>query len=279
MPGLEEAAFESRETMHLGGLADLEVGATEAFVRTADRVMTQSLPFADAAWHSGNDTVRYRLMTEVPETGAEGVTAMPRVAIRDGSVQVEHGVHNEIGWQRNTTTSEIGVRVFADRIDNPVLEASAHWATGTNRSQSGMLFDPQSSLARVSGQGFSSTGVEASVEHSLPGASAVRASYTNGMAMVMPALPQSVFADVMTAAHARRVQSYAISLSGTLDGSGTRWRASYRWQPEDSVTEVAPFAMEAIAPYLNLHLVQTMHESRDGSSGTRGVAGSSEFAG
>jgi hypothetical protein len=63
------------------------------------------------------------------------------------------------------------------------------------------------------------------------------------------------------------VQSYAISLSGTLDGSGTRWRASYRWQPEDSVTEVAPFAMEAIAPYLNLHLVQTMHESRDGSSG------------
>ncbi len=55
--------------------------------------------------------------------------------------------------------------------------------------------------------------------------------------------------------------------SGTLDGTGTRWQASYRWQPDDTVTEVAPFAVDALAPYLNLHICQTIHQSRKGSSG------------
>jgi len=76
----------------------------------------------------------------------------------------------------------------------------------------------------------------------------------------MPALPQGFFEDVMTAAHPRRVQTYAIALSGTLEGSGTRWRASYRWQPDDTMTEVAPFALAAIAPYLNLRVCQKLHQ-------------------
>jgi hypothetical protein len=62
------------------------------------------------------------------------------------------------------------------------------------------------------------------------------------------------------------VQAYARSLSGTLDGTSTRWRGSYRWQPDDAVTEVAPFAVDATAPYLNFHLCQTLHQSRDGSA-------------
>src|SRR5258707_12555612 len=38
---------------------------------------------------------------------------------------------------------------------------------------------------------------------------------------------------------------YSISLSGTLEGTRTRWHASYRWQPEDTVTRVASFAADA----------------------------------
>jgi hypothetical protein len=59
---------------------------------------------------------------------------------------------------------------------------------------------------------------------------------------------------------------YSLSLSGTLDGTGTRWRASYRWQPEDTVTEVAPFAVNAAEPYLNLHLRQPIRLNRGSGS-------------
>ncbi len=73
--------------------------------------------------------------------------------------------------------------------------------------------------------------------------------------------------DILAAVHPRRAQTYSISLSGTLDGTGTRWRASYRWQPDDTVTEVAPYALDAAAPYLNMHLRQPIHMGREGSMG------------
>ncbi len=72
---------------------------------------------------------------------------------------------------------------------------------------------------------------------------------------------------MLAAAHPRRAQTYSISLSGTLDGTGTRWRASYSWQPDDTVTAVAPFAQDAAEPFLNLHFCQPIHVTRDGSGG------------
>jgi hypothetical protein len=73
--------------------------------------------------------------------------------------------------------------------------------------------------------------------------------------------------DVLAAAHSRRAQTFAISLSGTLDGTGTQWRASYTWQPDDSVTAVAPFAQEMAEPFLNLHFRQPIRITRDGAEG------------
>lgn len=54
---------------------------------------------------------------------------------------------------------------------------------------------------------------------------------------------------------------------GTLDGTETRWRASYRWQPDDTVTEVAPFDADASSPFLNFRLSQPIHITREGSGG------------
>ena len=72
---------------------------------------------------------------------------------------------------------------------------------------------------------------------------------------------------VLAAARPRHAQTYAISFSGTLEGTGTHWRASYSWQPEDTVTAVAPFAQDAAAPFLNVHFRQPIRLTRDGSEG------------
>jgi hypothetical protein len=73
-------------------------------------------------------------------------------------------------------------------------------------------------------------------------------------------LPQPAsLAQLLADAHPRRAQTYTLSLSGTLDGTGTRWRASYRWQPDDTVTLVAPFAVNSADPYFSLRLRQPFH--------------------
>jgi hypothetical protein len=141
---------------------------------------------------------------------------------------------------------------------------------------SGVLFDPVSGIARTAGPDYSSSGITASVEHSIPGGAIFRASYANGNALVAPALPQSQeqsqdLTNLAASASPRRVQEFSLSLSGTLDGTGTRWRASYRWQPDDSITEVAPFTLDALAPYLNLHICQKLHQSRNGSAGVEAL--------
>lgn len=270
--GVSEFALTSQETMHFGDIADAEVGSTEAVARTSDGMLAQPLPFATVAWHGGNSTVRYRMATMLADpANAASDAAIPRYSVREGNLVLEHGTHQEIGWERSTSTTEIGFLVYADDVQNPVLEASAHFTSGDAPKSGAMLYDPASGLIRAAGPGYSSAGVLATVQRTLPGGSLVRAMYASGDAMVMPALPQSSFSQLLAAAHTRRVQAYALSLSGTLDGTGTRWQASYRWQPDDTVTELAPFAVEALAPYLNLHICQKVHQSRNGSTGVEAL--------
>ena len=201
--------------------------------------------------------------------GAEDSQAqswLPDITARNGSLAIEHGLHQELGWARNTDISGVGVLVFADRIDDPVIQAMSHFAVG-NSTASEVLFDPMSGLVRAVGPEFSSTGVTANFARRLPGSNQFRVEYAFGNALVMPSSAQpATVAQLLAGAHPRAAQSYALSFSGTLDGTQIRWRASYRWQPEDTVTQVAPFTADAAEPYLNLNLRQPIHLSR-GSSG------------
>jgi Carboxypeptidase regulatory-like domain len=268
--GLEQAMISSAETMHFGPDADIEAGSAEAFARTSNGAVAQGLPFASVTWRNGDSAVRYRMATMEQEPDTSG-SSMPLVAVRGADLVMERGFHQEIAWERNTEKSGMAVVLYTDDVKNPVLEAAAHLAQPA--SGMGVLFDPVSGIARTAGPNYSSTGITASVEHSIPGGALFRASYASGGALVAPALPQPQepqsedLTSLVASARPRRVQAYTISLSGTLEGTRTRWRASYRWQPDDTVTEVAPFALDAIAPYLNLHLCQKVHQSRDGSAG------------
>jgi hypothetical protein len=111
--------------------------------------------------------------------------------------------------------------------------------------------------------------MSASFGHRLPGGNHLRLSYANGSALVLSAsTPQSAsLAQLLAGAYPRRAQTYSLSLSGTLEGTRTRWRASYRWQPDDTATRVAPYAADAVEPYLNLHFRQPIRLCRDGTCG------------
>lgn len=264
--GLEEAALTSKETMRLGPAIDAEVGATEVLANTGgSQPIAKSLPFANVEWRHGQSAFRYRMATMADGLrSGNSEAAVPRFSSRDGALALEHGLHQEIRWQRRTNESGLAVAFYADHLVNPVLEASGRFQND-QPSTAGALIDPASSMMRAAGDGFSSAGIEASAEQHLPGANLVRVSYANGNALAAPAQPHPTeLAQLVAAFHPRRVQSYAISLSGTLDGTGTKWQASYRWQSDDTVTEVAPYSADLVAPYLNLRMKQLLHQSRDG---------------
>lgn len=270
--GLTEASIHSSESMHFGEAIEAEAGSTAVIGHLAGptaSTVNAMLPYADIAWHGGSSTVSYRMATMIQNQApdqSEATAWLPSVAERNGELALEHGLHQEIGWERRTDNSGMAVLVYADHVDNPVIEALDRFAASDSPATAGVLFDRASNLLRAAGPGFSSEGVQASFERRIGAENQVRVSYTSGSAMVMPAMPQPMpLAALLAAAHPRRAQTYSISLSGTLEGSKTRWRASYRWQPDDTVTAVAPFAKDGAEPYLNLHLCQPIHVTRDGS--------------
>jgi len=274
--GLQEAAITTSETMRFGDEFDAEVGTTEVLGRfngQSPQTLIAALPFAKVDWRGGNSSVGYRMATFVPgvrqRDDSEAGAWLPELSMRNGALALEHGIHQEIGWERRTDASGMAVLVFQDNVQNPVMEAMGHFAAADSGADPiAALIDRASQMLRVAGPDFSSTGMAASFERSLPGGNHVRLSYANGNALVVPASAQPAsLAQFLAAVHPRHAQTYALSLSGTLDGTGTRWRASYRWQPEDTVTAVAPFTVDATSPYLNLRLRQPIHLSREGSGG------------
>ncbi len=161
----------------------------------------------------------------------------------------------------------MSVLFFADREENPTLEAADRNAAGP--APAAMIFDPGSGLLHAAGPSFSSYGMMAAAQHRLLGNNQVRVTYANGNALVFGSGAGAAVgpAQLMAMAHAHHAQTYSISLSGTLEGSGTRWRATYRWQPESTITPVAAFAQNQPSPYLSFQFRQPIHLRRDGSGG------------
>jgi hypothetical protein len=272
--GLDEAVIESSETMHFGEAVEADVGSTAVLGRLAgpaSSTTTAMLPFANIAWHSGPTTIHYRMASMIRPQAPDQSDArvwQPAMAERNGALTIEHGVHQEFGWERQTDASGMAVLVYADNLRNPVMEALDQFAAGDSPATASVLFDQASNLIRAAGPSFSSQGVQASVEHRIAGENRLRVSYSSGSALVMPAMPHPAsLAEVLSSAHPHRAETYAISLSGTIEGTKTRWHASYTWQPEDTITAVAPFSQDASEPFLNVHLSQPIHVSRDGAGG------------
>jgi Carboxypeptidase regulatory-like domain len=269
--GTNEASVSAWESMHLGDEFDIDAGATQVMGRLNSRspsTVVAALPNASVTWHGGNSSVGYRMASLIPTAiegdGERAQRWMPAMSVRNGELVLERGMHNEMGWSRTTDTSGMSVVVYSDNIQNPVIEARGNAFVGGGQG----LFDRTGNMMRIAGPGFSTQGVVASVEHRLPRGNQVRLSYANGSALVMPGSQQAVvISRAVNSAHPRRAEAYSISLSGTLEGTGTKWRASYRWQPEDTLTVIAPYSLDAVAPYLNLRIRQTLRTSRDGSSG------------
>jgi len=276
--GLDEAAIRTSQTMQLGDALRAEVGSTQVFARFASQspnTVFTALPFASVDWRNGDTTIRYRMSTLMPDLQeidqSEAQAWLPGLSVRNGDLALEHGLHQEIGWHRSTDVSGVSVSFYADSVKNPVVEAMGNVAPAGNSEvpvASAVLFDNLSGLMRTAGPNFSTNGIQASFERRLPRGNRIRLSYANGETLVISAQPQSAaMSGVLAGLHPRHVQMYSLALSGTLDGTRTRWRATYRWQPADTLTPVAPFALDAAEPYLNLHFRQPIRLRHDSACG------------
>jgi hypothetical protein len=276
--GLQAASLRTWESLELINSLEAEAGSDQILARLGDGSMVMAaLPFARLTLHHGQSALEYRVATSRSGSSGQGEaggssesmagTWLPILSARDGQLLMEHGLHQELGWSTSAGQAEMQVVLYGDTIENPMVEASGRLGSGEGAEQ-WMLLDRASGLLRAAGPKYSSSGVLASVESQLPGHNRVKLSYASGDALVMHAdtRPESV-AVILKGVGSRRAQMYSLALSGTVEGGGTHWRASYRWQPGDTVTEVAPFAVDANEPFLNIYIRQPIRLNKQGPGG------------
>lgn len=257
--GLFVMRLRSAEAVNLGPDASLEVGNEVQTVHGAS-LTTASLPFVNAAWHSEGVSVAYRLATspELQNAGevADNLTLAPLFSEEDGKIRIEHGLHQELRFEDDTATRRALVAFYEDEVRSPVIggggSLSQQQVTGGDT-----LYDPVSQIFRVTGPGFTTGGFRASFAQKVGTSTWAAISYADGKALAFE-VPESALniGEAVQGLNQRRAEAITASLESQLVRTGTGWRASYRWQPSDTVTPVAMYDSFGQGAFLNILIRQ-----------------------
>jgi hypothetical protein len=261
--GLYAMRLRSAEAVNLGPNATLELGNEVQSVHGAAQTSTSSLPFVNAAWHDDRVRVSYRLATspEMQNAGdiADSATLAPMFSEQDGRVRMERGLHEELRLEGTTATRRALVAVYQDDVENPVIGGGG-WVSQQDLAGGDILYDPVAQGFRVTGHGYTTGGMRASLSQKFGGSTWATLSYVDGKALAFDSPESAVTVDdAMQGITQRKTEAITASLDGRLVRSGTGWKASYRWQPVDTVTPVAVYDSFGQGAYLNLLIRQPIH--------------------
>ncbi|AXC14523.1 hypothetical protein ACPOL_5271 [Acidisarcina polymorpha] len=260
--GIQSLVLRSSETMTLTPFLDAELGNEFDALRGASTQIANH-PFGAMTWRGGDIAVSYHFATARNAQRAneldQASSVMPTISESQGTLRMERALHQEFQLERSGERTRYEVAIYRDRIAHPVVNGGGDLSVADLNSGY-VVYDPVTELLNVAGGDYITKGVVGDLKSRVRGETWFTLSFADGDALTMPkfSLPPNL-QQGLTTLKPRHTQMYAASLTGRVASSGTHWRASYRWQPEDTVTAVAPFDMTAPDAYLSLLLRQPLH--------------------
>jgi len=242
-----------------------QFGAETEAVQAGQHI-TAALPFMALHLQAAGNEVSYRLATSTDLQGLTDLAAaggVPAMAMQDGLLRLTHALHQEISVQRKLAGVQMEAAYFYDHLVNPVLNgygdgSAAEFASGD------VLLDPVTGAFRTAGPNYAGGGFRVFAAREVKGNVWTAVEFAEGPAIVLPAanlLGGNSFADAVSGVASTRTESVLFSMHGHVFGTGTRWNAGYRWQPEETITAVDPFNTGMNAPFLSVTLRQPLSSS------------------
>jgi Carboxypeptidase regulatory-like domain len=252
------------DRMSVAGIVDLLYGADIQSLEFAKRV-TAMRPYGSVQVHlSPNLVVAYRYATSEPDTrAAKGFDSAPadlsesgpRMALLNGSPEVERARHQEVSVSRRMGKTSVQLAAYSDRVNDLVL-------TGAG--------DPTSYSADVLPDVFSNTfsyayggtldtiGERVVVERRISDDLTATLDYSTGGAVV--AYSPGTWQNLAQRLSTGREHSVSAKMAGYLPGAGTHWIASYKWTTGNAVSIVDAFNASPgqTDPYLCIFIRQPL---------------------
>jgi len=264
--GLQVIAMRTGETLDFGDSVQAEFGDETEAIHLGDSLLA-NYPFATVTMRRGGNFISYRVSTapgiqQVDDLDREA-TVEPKLGERDGRLQLEQGVHQEVAAGRSEGALHVKVVAWHERVEHPVVSgggniSAADWAGGN------LLYDETSDLLRASGGSFTGNGLLSEVEQRVNGSTWISFDVALGDALEMNgAAPGSQSLDQMLEGmRAHETPMCGAAVRGKLAASGMQWRASYRWQNPGTLTPVNAFAAGTADPYLSFLVRQPIRYRR-----------------
>jgi hypothetical protein len=190
--GFYALRLRSAEAVNLGPNASMELGNEVQLVHGASET-TSSLPFLNAAWHDDGISVSYRAATspEMQNAGAvaDSLTLAPMFSEEGGRVRIQHGLHQELRFEDNTSSRRALVAFYEDEVQSPVIGGGG-WVSQQDLATGDMLYDPVSQGFRITGPGYTTGGISAVLAQKFAGPTWATLSYANGKALAFE-IPES----------------------------------------------------------------------------------------
>ena len=266
-PGLDAMQVSTAQQMKIGDFADLEAGGTLYVVRSSGYT-SGSRPFLKITAHPVKAwTVGYRMATSQNLQSFAGLDSVqqeiPVSAMYRGRMQTEQGVHHEFSASRTAGPGLIQISYYRDNLARVVvagggaLGAADIQQTGLPDAN-GILADSTTGNFRLLSGGYKAQGVNVTLTEPLTPSMWVALEYARGAALAAKDGAVMSLATMPDDLAAEAAQTATIALRGRVVHTGTRVRASYRWQPTRLVTAVNPYASFSDQAYFSCYLRQAL---------------------
>ncbi len=271
-PGLNVMQVTSAQRMSLGERVEVEAGGRLTAVQAGESAI-KAHPFVRVSAHpTGEWTLEYRMATDIGVQEFDDVTSgdadVPVALVRNGRLALESSRHQELSVAHRTGRASVQMTVYRDGFAASAVSGGVASTDATSKgdqplpqASTGMLLDPTTGSFRALGTGYGADGTRITVSSALTPALWLAAEYSTGRALALGdefGSGTQTFGDTVAALKARRSQTATLALKGRIVGTGTRVRASYRWQPLGEVTAVDPYGAFGDQAYLSCLIRQPL---------------------
>jgi Carboxypeptidase regulatory-like domain len=266
-PGLDAIQMSSAQQMKIGDFADLEAGGTLYVVRSSNYA-SGSRPFLKITAHPVKEwSVGYRMATSQDLQSFAGLDQvqqeLPVAAMYQGRLQTAQGVHHEFAASRKVGPGLVQIAYYRDSLNRVAvagggaLGAADIQQTGQLGSN-GIVADSTTGNFRFLTGGYKAQGVNVTLTEPLTPSMWVAFEYATGAGLATKDGAVMALSTAAADLAPQAAQTATVALRGRVLHTGTRLRASYRWQPARLVTAVDPYASFSDQAYFSCYLRQAL---------------------
>ena len=250
----------STQQMSMGDAVMIDAGTLMMAERLAQTIFDAE-PYVRVAVRPGDDLlVVYRYASGRELQSAEDLDRLkpvnPLLADAEGRPLSGRGMHNEVNVSKKMGSRVVSAAAYLDRVNHDSVGGSGVMNIKAEQGMA-LVADPVTATFQLATGSYAGRGVSVSLQQRLTPVLAASVQYDLGTAMERER-NLTTLADAAAELHARTAQAVTLVLHGKVVRSGTTVRAEYRWQPQESLTQVNAYNADPNEAYLSFYLRQRL---------------------